>query len=77
MNQINLKLSPVPAGNNLNVSVSANNSPLIRLELYDSFGQKVKEIFNGNISNAEQNFSVDLSNLSDGTYFIKAINGKN
>ncbi len=66
------KLYPVPANNQLNVSLagSANNT---HIEMYDMLGKKLLE---QSITNGANHTTIDVSSFSAGNYFIRIIGGK-
>lgn len=63
----NFRIFPNPANNVLNV-VDAENATI---EIFSMVGSKVKRI-----ENASKNESIDMSNLSEGSYFVRITNGE-
>ncbi|MBK8415591.1 MAG: T9SS type A sorting domain-containing protein [Bacteroidetes bacterium] len=41
------------------------------IEIYNSFGQKIKKLHEGNINSGKWNHKYDLSYLSNGVYLIR------
>jgi hypothetical protein len=66
---------PNPTNSELFIDYMTYNSADTRIELYDSQGQLVTEVFSGRAV-AEENISLklDLSTYSDGIYLVRVIN---
>ncbi|MGB0840280.1 MAG: T9SS type A sorting domain-containing protein, partial [Chitinophagales bacterium] len=68
-------LKPVPTSTNLIVDFNANEALSVDAELYDSMGRLVAKRSYGT-SIGENSFTMDVSNFSNGYYFIKLHNGE-
>ena len=66
---------PNPANNTVNIPVIADQSTSLELSLYDITGNKVKEIFNGNVE-GNRIFSLYVGDLKEGLYFYKVKTSK-
>ncbi|MFT5237235.1 MAG: hypothetical protein ACI9M9_000827 [Flavobacteriaceae bacterium] len=63
-----ISLYPNPANNRVNIAVNDNTYDSIRIKVFNSLGQKLQSTeSNGQSTN---NFSLDVSNLATGLYFI-------
>ncbi|MEO0206339.1 MAG: T9SS type A sorting domain-containing protein [candidate division WOR-3 bacterium] len=65
-----LFVQPNPIKDWANVRFILNEAGNVSLKLYNSLGQFVKTIFQGNKQAGEHNISVNTSDLSPGTYFL-------
>ena len=74
-NELNNSLSifPIPAKDKFNVVLNLNVEKNIKLTLFDVTGRLVKSVDLGNLKNI--NYLFDISNLVEGTYFIKVETG--
>ncbi len=61
---------------NIQFNTLKNNSNII-IELYDYLGNKIENIYSGNILSGEHTISYNLNNLSVGMYCIKLNNNNN
>ena len=69
-NEFKLQFYPNPAQNTLSISVSSS-SKSITVQIIDATGKLAKEIL------IEQNEDIDISNLNEGFYIIRAIQSGN
>jgi len=74
--QSRLTVSPNPATNQANFTISLNNPADINLAIYDLHGNKIYEIINTSAVEGEHNISWNLKDTADrkiptGVYFIK------
>lgn len=63
-----LQLYPNPASENLTISLALINQTIINVKLYNSSGQ---EVFSEQTPNATK--TIDISQFTDGLYFVRAI----
>lgn len=64
----NLVVYPNPAGNSINIAFINNPKSGLKLNIYNTVGQKVKSIsYDGIVSDI---FTVDISNISNGIYIL-------
>ena len=74
LSQINkIKVYPNPATNNVKVEID-NNVNISSLVIVDMLGKTVKVV---NVSNQNGISNVDVSNLNEGFYFVKVMDGSN
>ena len=69
----NIMLYPNPADNEINLSVTGLNSEL-HLKVYNSLGIKLIDDSTLNLDN-QTNIKLNLSNLSNGLYYLEVVNG--
>lgn len=68
----NLDVYPNPATNNVNINFSLKEYKTVRVTLFDLSGQTLFEDEYSNVKDKQA--SVDLSNLSSGTYLLRIRN---
>lgn len=62
---------PNPAKNQVNISLEVvHNSEQAEMYISNILGKRVKEVYNGALKQNGYNFTVDLSELSSGVYFV-------
>ena len=59
------------------VAVTLISNRDIEIELYNIYGQLIKNIYKGKVSSKKLNVTSDISELSGGLYFIKLSGGGN
>jgi len=65
---------PNPVNNIANIQFNlAENKDNIEVGIYDMVGKKIKNLYNGPLSQGGQDFSIDVSGLSKGVYFVSII----
>jgi len=69
--QSSLHIYPNPAGKTATVNFSLDKSYMATLSLYNTLGEKVKLLFNSNLSAGSHSFICDLTNLPAGTYYLQ------
>ncbi|HXP50249.1 MAG TPA: T9SS type A sorting domain-containing protein [Bacteroidia bacterium] len=76
-NAFNMHVSPNPATANANVTYSLKENANVEASIYDMFGRKVGDLFNGEQAAGEHTQSLDLSslNLKSGLYILVINNG--
>jgi hypothetical protein len=67
-----IRISPVPANNTLNVDVEHAHERPIRIELWNSIGQVVRQ---GALEAGSLHASLDCTTLARGTYFLRCADG--
>ncbi len=70
---IGISVYPNPTANYATLLLSADNITLTAINLVDTKGNLVKSIAKNNVINAQQTQLIDLSDLSNGIYFIELI----
>lgn len=64
-------LFPNPSNNQMvTVDLTVEDNSLLKIDLLNKLGQKVKTIFNGQSSLGRNKFEIDTNNLSAGIYFV-------
>ncbi len=71
----NIRVSPIPAKNNLNVNLGLANPSDVQFTVYNAVGNVVYKTQRNSSSNASYN--LDVSSLNVGVYFLKINTGKN
>lgn len=71
-NVIKYKLNPNPAFDKMTIELDLKQSDEVAIEVIDIFGRKVKTITSQKAYSGENKFPVDISNLQNGCYFVKA-----
>ncbi len=69
--QPSLSIYPNPASASSNVSLVLSKPADIRLELFNTLGEKIDMIAGGHYEMGTQNFSLDTRTLSSGIYFLR------
>ncbi len=67
--EVELALYPNPSSIKQKISLFKQIPKTLKIDLYDISGKKVKEIFNGQSVQGQQEFEADLSHLPQGLYF--------
>ncbi len=67
---------PVPAKENVTISFEIKQSENLSIQLFCSDGQLVKSINEGKISSGFQKYTLDVSKLSSGVYFLNLKSGE-
>ncbi len=65
-----LKLQPNPATNWCKILLETHQVEQTEISIFDAVGRMVMPIYNGIIPILSSDFSVDLSSLSNGTYYV-------
>ena len=63
-------IEPNPAIDNTKVSLTSEGENHVTLELYNIFGEKLKIIYEGNLTSGVREFNINLIDLNSGTYHI-------
>jgi len=70
-NTIGLNLFPNPSNKNYTtLSFDLDHNSIVKVDLLNNLGQKVNEVFNGNLQEGKNNLKIKTSNLSKGFYFV-------
>ena len=65
------RITPNPADNNINISVTIAESGQTSIAIYNIEGEKVSEIYAGEVATfGTYEFTSDISKLSNGTYYV-------
>lgn len=64
---------PNPASNTVNFNITLSSSQQISLELFDAQGKFVKQIANENMPTGTQQYTLSLSEFSEGIYYYRLI----
>lgn len=75
ISRINLKVTPNPTSENINLEIESANEEVITIDLYDVSGRKLKTLFNGKTLPGKNTITMDLTDYQSGYYFMK-ITGK-
>ncbi|HON18220.1 MAG TPA: T9SS type A sorting domain-containing protein [Salinivirgaceae bacterium] len=75
-NSLDVTLYPNPVTTNGTLRVTVAERTNIKVQIFDLNGRLVKEQNSGTIEAGSHNISLELSDLSKGTYLIQCINGK-
>lgn len=62
---------PNPASDQIMIEMNLQKTQFTIIEIYNSFGQKIKNLHEGNINSGKWNHKYDLSDLSNGVYLIR------
>lgn len=71
-----LSAFPNPANNTVNFSITLKNAQHISLKLFDAQGKLVKQIANENVPTGTQQYTLSLSEFSEGIYHYRLITDK-
>jgi hypothetical protein len=69
-----INLFPNPAQNNITLSLKNFATPIVNYELYDAQGVLI-QTESINLTDGNQDYKIDLSNLNKGFYFVKVNSG--
>jgi hypothetical protein len=61
---------PNPASDKINLTVETNISDIISLDLYNLFGDKVLNVFSGQLNEGQTEYKIVLNNITTGSYYI-------
>lgn len=77
-NELNIGVSPNPVKEQLNVEISIESGLILNsnLSLYSSLGNKVADLYNGELSIKRKSISYSVEHLSSGTYYLVLQSGK-
>jgi spore coat protein A len=70
-NQVHLKIMPNPFNHHAVVQFNTQESKKVNINLYNSEGKLIKQIYAGNTSGSLQRFTIDGSDLPAGVYFCE------
>lgn len=74
--ELGLQMYPNPSAGTIYFDFNLINSTDMNIEITDLNGRVVSNVFNGNLDSGSQLISADLSNLSNGLYIARVINGE-
>jgi len=76
-NNSNISLVPNPANESTILRLSQLNNENLEITIINSFGEKVMDLFDSNVSNGMNEYQINTSNLSSGIYYIIIKNENN
>lgn len=71
--ELQLRMLPNPFNANLKVQLVLPKSSALSISVYDVTGRQVKQVFNGRRDAGLQQFTIDGSRWSNGTYFCEVV----
>jgi hypothetical protein len=71
LNVIDFKLYPNPNNGTFNVGYTLDKQTNVKLTMYGIDGKLIKELYSGEQTVGDNNFTYNLHDLSDGIYFIQ------
>ena len=66
-----IAIYPNPANQKQTMVIQSATPQSLNIDLYDISGQLIKNVYAGKACIGEQQFDVDISNISNGIYFYK------
>ena len=69
---LKLKVPSLLRGERASVELSVPASGVVKLDLYDVSGRRVRELWKGYVSRGDKRIEVDLGGLCSGVYFLRA-----
>jgi len=73
---LRLKIPSLLGGGSVPMDLSVPRDGVVKLELYDVSGRKVRELWRGYAGEGYHRFEVDLGGLCSGVYFLRAEAGR-
>lgn len=73
--QIGVDIYPNPASNQVTIDLAANSNLELNIRLVNLLGKEVISVYNGNVKQGNQEFTVNTSSLEAGVYFVTIDNG--
>lgn len=70
-------LWPNPARNSSTIELNIHSNSTVNIELYNILGEKVQDIYRGNVSYGLQTFTFNVKDLSTGYYLVKVTMAEN
>jgi hypothetical protein len=67
----NLQIFPNPAINKTSLRINLDKTGSVRLALYNIYGSEVRVLDDSNVSSGVYSREIDLTDLSEGIYFVK------
>lgn len=67
-----IDVAPNPVRNTLNISMSAREPGHINISIYDNLGNKIIDVKEGMIDAGRRNYIIDVSNLTNGVYYLRS-----
>lgn len=65
---------PNPANSNTTITFEIPEQAIIKIDLYDSFGKKVRELVNDNFPQGKHQVQLDVAEFADGVYYYRLEN---
>ena len=66
-----ISVYPNPTTNIVNINFVSTSNQTVTIDIYNAFGQKVTEVFTGDVAIGENDFSTSTESLAKGIYYIK------
>lgn len=66
-----ISVYPNPATNLLNITFLSTSNQNVTIDIYNAVGQKVNQVYAGNVSIGENNFNTSITSLANGIYYVK------
>ena len=70
-----MDIYPNPASNQVTIDLAANSNLELNIRLVNLLGKEVISVYNGNVKQGNQEFTVNTSSLEAGVYFVTIDNG--
>ncbi|MGI6320434.1 MAG: choice-of-anchor L domain-containing protein [Bacteroidales bacterium] len=71
LSDISIKCYPNPVNDILNIEYDIMGNSWVNIEIFDMYGRKVKDIFNGRNTEGTHRYSEDINDMPNGAYFIQ------
>jgi len=73
---LELKMPSLLGGRSVPMDLSVPRDGVVKLELYDVSGRRVRELWRGYVNKGNRRIEVDLGGLGSGVYFLRADAGR-
>jgi hypothetical protein len=70
-----LGVYPNPTNSSASVSLKLSKESKVKIEVENLFGQKMLEVYNGDLSQGDNSIKINTSELANGNYFISCSDG--
>lgn len=70
------KVFPNPSNSSCSLTFNLVKDSKVKIEIENQLGQKVSDVFNGDLQKGENNINVSTSEISSGNYFINFSDGE-
>lgn len=74
-NLFSLKVFPNPSNTQSTLSLTLSKEAKVKIEIQNLLGQKISDVFTGNLPLGEHAIKVNTTELAEGNYFINCLNG--
>jgi len=73
----NISASPMPATNEVKINFTLEQAGTVSVDVFDRTGNKVANVFSGNLDAKDHSFVANTANYANGTYFFRiTVNGQ-